>query len=241
MARPRRAIVGWVLFDWACQPFFTLVTTFVFAPYFAAALAPDPVSGQALWGYATAAAGLTLAVLSPVLGSIADASGPRKPWIALCGAVLVVASASLWFAAPGAPHGIVLALVAFAVATVAVEVAAVFNNAMMVQLVPPERLGRLSGAGWATGYAGGLVSLVVVLGFLAASPETGTTYLRPDAAVRPRPGAARRRPHHRPLLGRVVRRLRPAAVPVHARHGAERPAARGGDAARPDAARRDRG
>ena len=61
MARPRRAIVGWVLFDWACQPFFTLVTTFVFAPYFAAALAPDPVSGQALWGYATAAAGLTLA------------------------------------------------------------------------------------------------------------------------------------------------------------------------------------
>jgi MFS transporter, UMF1 family len=55
-------------------------------------------------------------------------------------------------------------------------VAAVFNNAMMLHLVPPERLGRLSGAGWATGYAGGLVSLVIVLGFLAASPETGTTY-----------------------------------------------------------------
>jgi UMF1 family MFS transporter len=59
---------------------------------------------------------------------------------------------------------------------VAIEVAAVFNNAMMLHLVPPERLGRLSGAGWATGYAGGLVSLIIVLGFLAASPETGTTY-----------------------------------------------------------------
>jgi MFS transporter, UMF1 family len=176
MAPPRRAIVGWVLFDWACQPFFTLVTTFVFAPYFAAALARNPVAGQALWGYATAAAGLTLAVLSPVLGSIADASGPRKPWIALCGAVFVLASAVLWFAAPGASYGIMLALVAFAVATVAIEVAAVFNNAMMLHLVPPERLGRLSGAGWATGYAGGLVSLIIVLGFLAASPETGTTY-----------------------------------------------------------------
>jgi MFS transporter, UMF1 family len=173
---PRRALVGWVLFDWACQPFFTLVTTFVFAPYVAAALAPNAVEGQALWGYATAGAGLTLAVLSPVLGSIADASGPRKPWIALCGAVLVVASAALWFAAPGASYGIMLALVAFAIATVAVEVAAVFNNAMMLHLVPPERLGRLSGAGWATGYAGGLVSLVIVLGFLAASPESGTTY-----------------------------------------------------------------
>jgi UMF1 family MFS transporter len=173
---PRRALVGWVLFDWACQPFFTLVTTFVFAPYFASALASSPVEGQALWGYATAAAGLALAALSPVLGSIADASGPKKPWIALCGAVLVVAATALWFAAPGASYGIALALVAFAVATVAVEVAAVFNNAMMLRLVPPERFGRLSGAGWATGYAGGLVSLVLVLGFLAASPETGTTY-----------------------------------------------------------------
>ena len=57
------AIVGWLLFDWACQPFFTLVTTFVFAPYFASALAPDPVDGQSLWGYATAAAGLVLALL----------------------------------------------------------------------------------------------------------------------------------------------------------------------------------
>jgi UMF1 family MFS transporter len=61
---------------------------------------------------------------------------------------------------------------------------------MMLHLVPPERLGRLSGTGWATGYAGGLVSLVVVLGLLAASPETGTTYfgLRPlfglDPALR---------------------------------------------------------
>ena len=172
----RRAIVGWVLFDWACQPFFTLVTTFVFAPYFAAALAPNAVEGQALWGYATAAAGLTLAALSPVLGSIADASGPKKPWIALCGVILVAACAALWFAAPGARYAIPLALVAFAVATVAVEVAAVFNNAMMLHLVPPERLGRLSGTGWATGYAGGLVSLIVVLGFLAASPDTGTTY-----------------------------------------------------------------
>jgi MFS transporter, UMF1 family len=173
---PRRALVGWVLFDWACQPFFTLITTFVFAPYFASALAPNPVEGQALWGYATAAAGLTLAALSPLLGSIADASGPKKPWIALCGAVLAVACAALWFAAPGASYGIALALVAFGVATVAAEVAAVFNNAMMVHLVPLRRLGRLSGAGWATGYAGGLVSLIVVLGFLAASPDTGTTY-----------------------------------------------------------------
>ena len=70
-----RALAGWVLFDWAAQPFFTLVTTFVFAPYFAARIAATTVEGQALWGYATAAAGLTIALLSPVLGAIADAAG----------------------------------------------------------------------------------------------------------------------------------------------------------------------
>jgi MFS transporter, UMF1 family len=173
----RAAILGWLLFDWACQPFFTLVTTFMFAPYFASVLAPDPVVGQSLWGYATAGAGLVLAALSPVLGAIADASGPRKPWIAGAGLVLVAAATSLWWAAPGAPAGLAIALVGFAVATVAIEVAAVFNNAMMARLVPPDRLGRLSGAGWAAGYLGGLVSLVVTLGFLAAAPGTGRTYL----------------------------------------------------------------
>jgi UMF1 family MFS transporter len=173
----RAGILGWLLFDWACQPFFTLITTFVFAPYFASALAPDPVAGQSLWGYATAAAGLVLACLSPVLGSIADSTGPKKPWIASCGLVLIMASFALWYAAPGGSSAIPLALVGFAVATVAVEVAAVFNNAMIPHLVPPERYGRLSGAGWAMGYLGGLVSLVIVLGFLAADPVTGRTIL----------------------------------------------------------------
>lgn len=173
----RAAIWGWLLFDCACQPFFTLVTTFVFAPYFAAALASDTVRGQALWGYATAAAGFILAVTSPVLGSIADAFGNRKPWIAVSCVVLALASSALWFAVPGGRGAVQLALVAFVVATVAAEIAAVFNNAMMARLVGGEALGRLSGTGWAVGYAGGLASLVIVLGLFAASPETGRTYL----------------------------------------------------------------
>lgn len=172
----RAARAGWILFDWALQPFFTLVTTFVFAPYVATALAPDPAQGQAWWGYATAAAGFALAILAPVLGAVADASGRRKPWIAASALVLGLSCASLWFAAPGAPYALAVALVAFTVATVAAEVAAVFNNAMMTSLVPKERLGRLSGAGWAAGYAGGLVSLVIVLGFVTADPTSGRTY-----------------------------------------------------------------
>ena len=173
----RSALVGWVLFDWAAQPFFTLLTTFIYAPFFANAVASDPVRGQALWGYATAAAGLVIALCSPVLGAIADAAGRRKPWIAAFGLVLVCATAMLWFGKPKVPTTIPIVLTAFALGTIAVEFAAVFNNAMMPTLVVPERLGRLSGIGWATGYVGGILSLIIMLGWLVADAGTGKTLL----------------------------------------------------------------
>jgi UMF1 family MFS transporter len=81
----------------------------------------------------------------------------------------------MWIGKPGDPSVVLPVLIAFAIATVGVEFATVFNNAMMPTLVPPERIGRLSGTGWATGYVGGILSLVLVLGFMAASPETGRT------------------------------------------------------------------
>src|SRR6266571_7114652 len=173
---PRRAaVIGWIFFDWAAQPYFTLITTFVFAPYFASFVAPNPATGQALWGFATAAAGLTIAAMSPVLGAIADASGRRKPWIAAFGALLVIDSSLMWFGKPGDVSAIPPLLFAYGLATIGAEFATVFNNAMMPTLVPPDQIGRLSGTGWATGYIGGILSLILVLGFLAASPETGRT------------------------------------------------------------------
>ena len=173
---PRRAaVISWIFFDWAAQPYFTLITTFIFAPYFTSFVAPDPASGQALWGFATAAAGLAIALLSPVLGAIADASGRRKPWIAGFGALLVIGSCLMWIGKPGDPSVIPMLLLAYSIASVGAEFATVFNNAMMPTLVPPDKIGRLSGTGWATGYVGGIISLILVLGFLAASPETGRT------------------------------------------------------------------
>jgi UMF1 family MFS transporter len=172
---PRGAVISWIFFDWAAQPYFTLITTFVFSPYFATHVASDPASGQAMWGFATAAAGLVIALLSPVLGAIADANGRRKPWIAAFGALLVIGSALMWFGKPGDPSVIPPLLIAYGIATIGVEFATVFNNAMMPTLVPPDKIGRLSGTGWATGYVGGILTLVLVLGFLAANPDTGRT------------------------------------------------------------------
>ena len=177
-ARPvsRRGIWGWMLFDWAQQPFHTLVITFVFAPYFAAAVAPDAARGQELWGYATGIGGLIIALSSPVLGAIADASGPRKPWVFAFSVIGVVGCWLLWYATPGMSD-LTFVLIAIALAVFGMEFAAVFNNAMMPDLVPRAQLGRLSGSAWGLGYVGGLISLVLVLGFMAASPESGRTML----------------------------------------------------------------
>ncbi len=173
---PRKAIWGWMLFDWAQQPFHTLIITFVFAPYFAAAVAPDPATGQALWGWATGIGGIIIAFSSPVLGAIADTTGPRKPWIAGFSIIGATACFLLWYAVPGM-ESLWWMLIVIALAVFGMEYAAVFNNAMMPTLVPRSELGRLSGSSWGLGYIGGLISLVVVLGFMSASPETGRTLL----------------------------------------------------------------
>ena len=98
----RKGRFSWALFDWANQPFFTLITTFIFAPYFTSAVVGDAVRGQELWGYGQATAGLIIALASPVMGAIADASGPRKPWIAVFQTACVIACFALWWAEPGA-------------------------------------------------------------------------------------------------------------------------------------------
>lgn len=162
-----------MLFDWASQPFFTVVTTFVFGPYFVAWIASDPASGQAMWGYAASAAGLVIAVFSPVLGSIADSAGPRKPWIVLFGLIQVAAMTALWWAVPGINP--LWPLVFFAIATVCAEFAIVFNDSMMPALFARANLGKVSNLAWGLGYLGGMVMLIIVLAFFAASPETGRT------------------------------------------------------------------
>ncbi|MBT3536527.1 MAG: MFS transporter [Rhodospirillaceae bacterium] len=162
---PRLGRFSWALFDWANQPYFTLVTTFIFAPYFTSHVVGDPVRGQELWGYGQAIAGLCIALLSPLMGAMADASGPRKPWIVLFQSLCVLACAGLWLALPGADDGALVMILGLVVlASLGAEFATVFNNAMLPSLVSKARLGRLSGRAWALGYLGGLLSLGFILG-----------------------------------------------------------------------------
>ena len=172
---PKRGIYGWMMFDWAAQPFFTVVTTFIFGPYFVSRLSSDPVQAQAVWAYSAAAAGLVIAILSPVLGSIADQTGPRKTWIAFFASIKILCLCLLWYAAPGS--SLFIPALLFTIASIAAEFSIVFNDSMMPRLVSKEQVGRVSNIAWGLGYLGGMIVLIFIVGFLSASPETGKTLL----------------------------------------------------------------
>ena len=187
----RRRTFGWIMFDWATQPFYTLILTFVFGPYFAATAAErflalglsDAAAGaraQSLWTLGQTLTGVAIALTAPFLGALADTAGRRMPWIAAFAGLYLAGTAGLWALAPGG-GALWLALGAFGIAMIGAEFMTIFTNALLPSLGGPERVGRISGTGFAVGYAGGLVSLILMLG-LFAETDAGTTLLgRPPA------------------------------------------------------------
>ncbi|MFC0410159.1 MFS transporter [Roseomonas elaeocarpi] len=157
----RRAF-AWALYDWANSAFPTVVSTFVVAAYFTQAVAPDPVEGQAMWGWMQTLAAVAIAFLSPVLGAVADAGGRRRLMLGLATLATATATALVWFARPD-PSWSLWLLVCVGIATVCFEVGTVFYNAMLPSVSTPETMGRISGLAWGLGYAGGLACLAVVL------------------------------------------------------------------------------
>src|SRR3990172_7662084 len=113
-------LFGWVMFDWSTQPFYTLITTFLFAPYFTSFFVGDE-RGAAWWGYAMGVAAIIVAISSPLIGAMADARGRVKPYIAVFGAGFVIAQALLWYAEPGALDRLWLIVGALIVATCCAE------------------------------------------------------------------------------------------------------------------------
>lgn len=169
MASARRRIWGWYFFDWASQPYNTLLLTFIFAPYINDLLG-DGSAAQAFWGYGIGAAGLLIAIASPLLGSIADKAGGRMRFIWLFSLMYVLGAAGLWYAAPGS-FNLTFIMLSFCIGLIGMEFATTFTNAMMPDLCSPEELGRMSGTGWAFGYLGGMVALILMLTLLAENKE----------------------------------------------------------------------
>lgn len=164
------AIWSWCLYDFANSPFTTLVVTFVYATFFTEVIASDSVTGTALWSRGVTITALLVAALSPILGAFADRGGFRKLFLALATAVAIAATVGLFFPEPG---DVLPALILFVIANVAFEMGMVFYNAFLPDITPSSKIGRVSGYGWALGYAGGLLALVVALFF----------FIRPDDPI----------------------------------------------------------
>jgi UMF1 family MFS transporter len=155
-------LLAWAFYDWANSAFAAVVETFVFAAYFTRQVAADPTAGTALWGNALGIAGLLIALGGPPLGAIADQDGRLKPWLGGFTLLCITATAGLWFVHP-APAYVLLALGLVMLGTIGSEGANIFYNAMLPRLADHDHIGRWSGWGWALGYVGGLVCLLIVL------------------------------------------------------------------------------
>jgi len=177
---PRKQVFSWALWDWATQPFNSVILTFVFVPLYlttGAFLGPelqgleegDPAFDTGIaalataLGVANALAALVIAVAAPIIGQRSDGTGRRKFWLGVNTGLLVLCMLALFFVQPSPGSFFILGISLVAIGSVFSEIAGVNYNAMLVQVSTPKTVGRVSGLGWGFGYLGGIVALTIVI------------------------------------------------------------------------------
>lgn len=173
----KKRIWGWFFFDFASQPYNTLLLTFIFGPYIATVIG-DGTKAQSAWGFGVGAAGIVIAILAPILGAIADNSGNRVRWVWLFSLMYFVGAFGLWWSAPD-NFNLYFVLFSFAIGLIGMEFATIFTNSMLPDLGTEDEIGKISGSGWAFGYVGGLLTLIVMLTLFAEGSD-GKTMLGSD-------------------------------------------------------------
>ena len=193
MAEPsrRKRIWGWYFFDWASQPYHTLLVTFVFGPFFAsvaseyfmnAGLVEEAADAraQSLWSMCLTVTGLIIGFGAPIIGALADTAGRRLPWILAFSAMYVVGATGIWWTQPDGSN-MLWALSCFGIGFIGAEYALIFVNSQLPSLAPQEETGAISGSGFAFGYLGGIVSLAIMLTLFF--DDGGKTLLGLDPAL----------------------------------------------------------
>ena len=193
MAASKKRIWGWMSFDWASQPFYTLGLTFVFGPYFAVVAAEyfmgtgldetaSKAQAQSLWSGGQTIAGLLIAFTAPFLGAFADNSGRKIPWIVLFSIIYVLTTSALWLLQPDGT-GLFLALILFYLGFIAAESSLNFANAILPSLGTKEEVGRISGSAAAFGYWGGVIALAIMLLLFVEQDNGKTIFVNLDPAL----------------------------------------------------------
>ncbi len=171
---PRSRIIAWGVWDWGSAAFNAVIVTFVFSPYLTKVVGkdlPGPINANTWLGWALAIAGLFIALLAPVTGQRADATGHRKRALGIWSGLVALAMVGLFWVRNDY-HYLWLGLVLMGIGSVVFEFAAVSYNAMLGQVSTPKNVGRVSAFGWSMGYFGGIVLLLICyVGFIA--PDQG--------------------------------------------------------------------
>ena len=174
---------SWTFGQGARDPYYIMVIIYIFYPYFSNTVVGDPVKGQALIGYITAAAGTVLAVTAPFLGAIADKDGRRKPWLVGTVAIMTAGAFSLWMIEPeGRGMSLTSALIILFVIKVCFTIMEVFHNAMLPSIAPANKIGIISGLAFSIGNVGGLLLMLFVL-FAFSMPGTQPWAFLPEAPL----------------------------------------------------------
>lgn len=177
----KQAQFGWAAWEMAVSPFYALGPIFIFSAYFVNHVAPDPVTGQSTWANIQAISGFAVALISPLLGALADNAGPRKPWIAVTTLMGVIGMASLWFVAPD-PQFMLFGAVAMCITLIVLEYAHVFFYAMLPSITDDRSIGLLSGVSFGASQLFTILSLAAVL-IAFALPGTVDLPFVPDAPL----------------------------------------------------------
>ena len=156
----RKEVLAWSFYDFANQPFTTIIVTFIYSAFFVKVIAPNPQIGTAMWANAIAVTAIIVAVLSPILGAIADNGGYRKFFLISFTAICALFSVLLYFPEAG---DVFWALTLFIIANIAFEMGTVFCNSYLPDLSNQENSGSISGFAWGLGFVGGLLALFLAL------------------------------------------------------------------------------
>lgn len=167
----RRTIVAWMLYDFANSAFAAIVLATIYPAYYANAVVGNATGrGDVWWGTAVSTAMGIGALTSPALGGIADHAGTRKPFFVAFSVAAIIATALMATVGPGdAVWGWTLAVIGI----ITFEAGIVYYNSYLPRIAPPDKLGRVSAAGFAVGYAGSLVAFAVAYPFAAAQVYAG--------------------------------------------------------------------
>lgn len=158
-------ILSWTLFDFANTSYSIVVVTFLFAVYFKQTVVSGKPVGDFYWSVATSISMIITAIISPVLGAIADHSAGKKRFLLFFTLMCITATAMLYFIKEG---DVFAAVILFIFANVGFESGLVFYDSFLPELTAPKNYGRVSGYGFAMGYLGSLVILAIAFPFIKA-------------------------------------------------------------------------